>query len=84
MEMDKVALGQIFLQHIIFHVLVIIPPVLWICPVWFSMPQLSCSAEGLSHTMPVQLHEIIDFIWEARCIKGVRCLSVHGHLLRNS
>ena len=83
MEMDKVALGQIFLQHVIFRVPVIIPPVLWIWPVWFSMPQLSCSAEGLNHTMPLQLHKIIDFIWEARCIKVVRWLSVRGHLLRN-
>jgi hypothetical protein len=80
MEMDKVALGQIFLQHFIFCLPVIVPPVLWIWPVWFGMPQLSCNAEGLSHTLLVQLQKIIDVNWEARCIKGVLCLSMRGHV----
>jgi len=54
MEMDKVALGQIFLQHFIFRLPVIVPPVLRIWPVWFDMPQLNCNAEGLNHTLLVQ------------------------------
>ena len=83
MEMDKVALGQIFLQHFIVCLPVIVPPVLWIWPVWFGMRQLSCITEGLSHTLPVQLQKIIVLKWEAKRIR-VRCLSVLGHLLRNS
>ena len=76
--------GQIFLQHFICCVPVIIWPVLRFWTVWFSMPQLSCSAEGLNHTLPLQLHKIVDLNWEARCLKGVWCLSVRGSLLCNS
>jgi hypothetical protein len=84
MEMDKVALGTIFLQHFMYHLPVIVPPVLRFWPFWFFMPQLNCSAEGLGHTLSVELEKIIDLNWEARCIKGVRCLSVCGHLLHKS
>lgn len=84
MEMDKVALGQIFLQPFIACLPVIVPPVLQIWPVWFGMLQLSYIAKGLGHTLPVQSQKIIDLQWEAKCIKRVRCLSVFGHLLRNS
>ena len=80
MEMDKVALGQIFLQLFVVRLPVIVPPVLRIWPVWFGMPQFICSAQGLSHTLPVQSQKIIDLQWEAKFIQGVRYLSMRGHV----
>jgi len=63
--------GTNFSSSLHFSLAVIIPPVLHIWPVWFSMPQLICSAQGLVYTLPVQLHKITDLKWEAKCTKGV-------------
>jgi len=36
---------------------------------------------GLSYTAPLQLHKIIDLKWKAKCIDGVCCLSMRGHVV---
>jgi hypothetical protein len=60
--MDKVALGQIFLQQFIFRLSNIVPPVfhIWQLSGCYGMPQLSYSAGGLGHTQPVQAQKIIN------------------------
>jgi hypothetical protein len=51
-----------FLPTLIFRFSDIVPPVLriWLLSDYYSVPQLSFSAEGLNHTQPVQLQKIIN------------------------
>jgi hypothetical protein len=82
MEVDKVALGHIFSPTFHFSLTGYCSNSSLIWPVWSGMPQLSCGAEGLSHTLPVHLHKIIDLNWKAKCINGVHCLSMRGHVVQ--
>jgi hypothetical protein len=55
-EFIPMEVGKFFSKHFIFPLPVIVPPVLWIWLSlgWFIVPQLSCSAKELDHTLPVQ------------------------------
>lgn len=74
MEVDKVALGKIFLQHFIFCLLFIVPPVLW-----FGQSGSVC--HSWAAVLSVHLHKIIDSKWKAKFISGIHCLSVRGHVV---